>query len=180
MIIKKLLISLVIVFALLHLSPAVAFSQSIGGAPQTATLLARRKADGRDNYTQAAFSFKYGVNGDAALSVTRNNWDLLFGNSPSADTFDVTMVTDDCSRIKDLGEFSWSDDFQISALPAYTEPTREPSVNAIVGHMYLVHTRDRDNDHYALFRVEALDRGKSVTISWKLIPTVVSASERVR
>ncbi|MBC8030703.1 MAG: hypothetical protein H7Z16_11375 [Pyrinomonadaceae bacterium] len=166
---------LAIAFAVLPLPGTTVLSQTPSDAPQTVTLSARKKVDGVDNYTQAAFSFKYGVNGDAALAVTRNNWDLLFGNSTMPDAFDVTIVTDDCSRIKDLGAFNWSDDFKISALPAYTEPTSEPSVKAIVGHMYLVHTKDRDNDHYALFRVEALDPGARVTISWKFIPTVVSA-----
>src|SRR3990172_7675282 len=54
---------------------------------------------------------------------------------------------------------------------AYPAPTREPSVKAVIGHMYVVHTKDRDNDHSALFRVEALQPSKSVTISWKLIPS---------
>jgi len=148
------------------------FAQTFG-EPKTVTLLKRTKTDdGTDNYTLAAFSFKYGVNGDEALKVTRNNWDVLFGNSPMSDAFDVSMVTDDCSRIKDLGAFNWWDAFEIPALPAHPEPTREPSVKAIVGHMYLVHTKDRDNDHYALFRVESLESGKSVTISWKLIPSL--------
>lgn len=168
------LIPLVVTFVALSLPGAVTFGQTIGAA-QLVTLLNRQKADGLDNYTQAAFSFKHGVNGNAALPVTRNNWDVLFGDGAKSDTFSVTMVTDDCSRIKDLGAFSWWDNFQVPELPAHPEPTREPSVKAVVGHMYLVHTKDRDNDHYALFRVEALDPGSSVTISWKLIPTVVSA-----
>jgi hypothetical protein len=146
-----------------------AFGQGNSAAPQYISLAKRAKIGEKDNYTQAAFSFKYGINGDAALPTTRNNWDLLFGNSPTPDAFDVTMVTDDCSRIKDLGELNWTDNFDVPALPAYQEPTREPSVKAIVGHMYLVHNKDRDSDHYALFRVESLEPGVSVTISWKLI-----------
>ncbi|HXI74777.1 MAG TPA: hypothetical protein VNG94_04280 [Pyrinomonadaceae bacterium] len=149
--------------------PSIALAQH-NKKVQTVTLLKRTTVNGVDNYTQAAFSFKYGVNGDAALKLTRNNWDLLFGNSPTTDTFDVTMVTDDCSRIKDLGALKWSKHLHVPALPAYDKPTREASVKAIVGHIYVVHTKDRDEDHYALFRVEALDPGKSVTISWKLIP----------
>lgn len=41
---------------------------------------------------------------------------------------------------------------------------------AIVGHLYVIHVVDDTRDFYALFRVEALDRGASCTISWKLIP----------
>lgn len=144
-------------------------SRELSGEPQTVTLLARKKVSGVDNYTRAVFSFKHGVNGDAALKVTRNDWDLLFGNSPLPDAFDVTMVTDDRSLIRDLGTLNWSDAFDVPALPAHLEPTRAPSLKAVVGHMYVVHTKDIDDDHYALFRVEALEPSESVTISWKLI-----------
>lgn len=139
--------------------------------PQLAKLVARRKTAENDNYVNAAFSFEFGVNGEEGKRVTRNDWDLLFGNTPSDDTFDVTMVTDDCSRILDLGEFTWDNDLEIPLLPAHDQPTREPSVKAFVGHMYLVHTKDRETDLYALFRVEELEPRKSVTISWKLIPS---------
>ena len=172
-------LSAVFVFSLTVLSnlgiQSNAFSQGNSAAPQYISLVKRVKVGEKDNYTQAAFSFKYGVNGDAALPTTRNNWDLLFGNSPTPDAFDVTMVGDDRSRIQDLGAFNWTDKFQVPALPAYQQPTREPSVKAIVGHMYLVHNKDRDSDHYALFRVESLEPGVSVTISWKLIPAPEAA-----
>ena len=166
---RTLIFELAITFVVVLLSLGTVFPQKPSDVPQTVILLARKKVDDVDNYTQATFSFKYGVNGDAALGVTRNNWDLLFGNSPVPDAFDVTMVTDDCSRIKDLGALHWLDYFEVPALPAHPEPTREPSVKAIVNHMYLVHTKDRDSDHYALFRVEALEPGTSVTITWQLI-----------
>jgi hypothetical protein len=141
------------------------------GEPQRITLLARREVNGYDNYVEAAFSFEHGINGKDSLKVTRNDWDLLFGNSPTPDAFDVTTVADDCSRIKDLGELSWSDSFEVPVLLAHPAPTREPSVKAVLDHMYVVHTKDRETDLYALFRVESLTPGKSVTISWKVIPS---------
>jgi hypothetical protein len=150
--------------------PSPAFGQHPEITPQNATLVARRKINGYDNYDLAAFSFKYGGNGPITRGLTRNNWDILFGNARDRDIFDVTMVTDDRSRIRDLGELSWYDTFTVPSLEAYPEPTREPSVNVVAGHMYLVHSRDRDSDHYALFRVENLQPMQSVTISWKLIP----------
>jgi hypothetical protein len=152
-------------------------SQTINDEPRFVTLQARRKTDVQDNYAEAAFSFEHGMNGKEALRVTLNDWDLLFGNSLNADTFDVTMVTDDCSRIKDLGEFGWYDSFKIPVLPAHPEPTREPSVRAAVGHMYLVHTKDRETDLYALFRVEALEPRTSVTISWKRVSPPVEEQQ---
>lgn len=146
-------------------SPAQTFDE----APRTVTLEARRKVDGFDNYHVAAFSFKHGINGDASLKTTRNNWDILFGNSPQRDSFDVTMVVDDRSRIKDLGAHEWSEIFEVPQLPAHEKPTREPSVAAVVGHIYLVHSADSDDDHYSLFRVESLEPGKTVTITWKRV-----------
>ncbi len=162
---------LIIMLGVLLLAAPVVFGQDLFAKPKTVTLVARRQRDGIDNYTQAAFSFKYGANGDSALQVTRNNWDILFGNSPSADTFEVSMIVDDCSRIKDLGKLDWIDMVNVPVLPAYAKPTRESAVTAVVGHMYEVHVKDRDNDHYALFRVESLAPKQSVTVSWKLVPS---------
>ena len=147
-----------------------AFGQHPEIIPQVATLVARRTVAGYDNYDLAAFSFKYGGNGPITRRLTRNNWDLLFGNAPDRDIFEVTMVTDGRSRIRDLGAHTWEDTYTIPNLDAYRKPTREPSVSVVVGHMYLVHSKDRDSDHYALFRVESLQPLQSVTISWKLIP----------
>jgi hypothetical protein len=169
---KACCLSLVVIACMLCGEPWL-FGQRFNDEPRYVTLQARRKTDVRDNYVEAAFSFEHGMNGKEALRVTLNDWDLLFGNSLNADTFDVTMVTDDCSRIKDLGELGWYDAFKIPVLPAHPEPTREPSVQALVGHMYIVHTKDRETDLYALFRVEALEPRTSVTISWKRVPTPV-------
>ena len=150
-------------------SNEVLFGVKVQSEPLTVTLPARRFTNGRDNYVDATFSFEFGMNGDGAVPLTRNDWDILFGNSPNRDTFAVTMVTDDCSRIRDLGALNWNDTFQVPVLQAYLVPTSEPAVDAIVGHMYVVHTKDTQTDLYFLFRVEALDPLKSVTISWKAV-----------
>ena len=39
--------------------------------------------------------------------MTRDDWDLQFGKG--GDSFSVTMVTDDRSRIVDLGVGTWAD-----------------------------------------------------------------------
>jgi len=162
---KKLLVVLVV--GLTSLVPVVA--QTSNDEIKTGKLLKRTSKDGVDNYVYATFSFKFGGNGPDVERLCRNNWDLIFGNSPTSDAFDVTMVTDDRSRIKDLGSYNWSDKFLVPRLSAYEEPEAEPSVKAVVGHMYLVHTRDTDSNYYALFRVERLVSEESVEISWKMI-----------
>ena len=150
-------------------SNEVLFNVKVQSEPRQVTLPARRITNGQDNYVESAFSFEFGMNGVGALSLTRNDWDILFGNSPDLDTFTVTMVTDDRSRIQDLGALNWGDAFQVPVVPAYAVPTRDPDVNAIVGHLYVVHTKDTETDLYALFRVDALVPRTSVTISWKSV-----------
>jgi hypothetical protein len=150
-------------------SNEVLFNVQVQTEPRWVTLPARRITNGQDNYQDAAFSFEFGMNGVGTLPMTRNDFDILFGNSPSLDTFQVTMVVDDRSRIQDLGALNWGDSFQVPEVPAYPVPTRDPDVNVIVGHMYVVHTKDTETDLYALFRVEALVPRTSVTISWKSV-----------
>jgi len=151
--------------------------------------------NGTDNYTLAAFSFRYAANGDIGQRLCKNHWDLLFGNSPAGigtewtrDTFEVDMVKGDCNRIADLGDHDWSDDLVLPELLSPDKPTNEPSIPAIVNHMYLVHTKQWDwdddprrtsrrriySDYYSLFRVESLDPGQSVRISWRLNSRVKS------
>src|SRR5687767_3758504 len=150
-------------------SNEVLFNVEVQTQPRMATLAARRLINGLDNYVDATFSFELGMNGGAALSLTRNDWDILFGNSPDVDTFIVTMVGDDRSRIQDMGPLNWSDAFQVPVVTPHPVPTNEAGINVIVGHMYVVHTKDSDTDLYTLVRVEALDPLKSVTISWKSV-----------
>jgi len=149
----------------------VLFGVQVQSEPRTVTLPERGTINGQDNYRDAAFSFEFGMNGDLSIPLTRNDWDILFQRGPTNfdNAFTVTMVTDDCSRIRDLGAFNWSDAFQVPVLPAYPVPTRDPDVNVVVGHMYVVHTKDTQTDLYFLFRVEALVPRTSVTISWKAV-----------
>jgi hypothetical protein len=59
------------------------------------------------------------------------------------------------------------------------KPRVDPKfVKAIVGHMYVIHVVDDVRDIYALFRVEALERGDNCTISWKFIPAPDSQTRR--
>jgi len=152
-------------------SNEVLFGVKVQSEPLTVTLPERGIINGQDNYRDAAFSFEFGMNGEASVFTTRNDWDILFQGSPNGvdNTFTVTMVVDDCSRIQDMGPLNWSDAFQVPVLPAYPVPTREPDVKVVVGHIYVVHTKDSQTDLYFLFRVEALAPRTSVTISWKAV-----------
>ena len=52
-------------------------------------------------------------------------------------------------------------------------------VKAVIGHMYVIHVVDPASDFYALFRVEALERGDKCTISWRLIPSPQEHAEKL-
>jgi hypothetical protein len=157
--------------------------QTADSLTKTALLQSRHRDDvaGIDNYEYATFSFLVGQNGPEAKKLTRNDWDVSFFARTEAqikrDYFDVTMVVDDRSRIVDLGFLGWGDPIELPELPAYEKPTREKSVEAKIGHMYYVHTADRDSDHYALFRVEEMKSGVNVSISWKLLGKPVEGSK---
>jgi hypothetical protein len=70
---------------------------------------------------------------------------------------------------------------QPAPTPAPAQPRRPkrdgvPKVDpifakAVAGHMYVIHVVDKDEDFYALFRVESLVRGDNCTITWKRVPT---------
>lgn len=159
--------------------------------PQVVTLFSRQRYRHEDEgYGRAAFSFEHGVRSDVGLQITRNDYDVLYGNislGGDSDWFSVSMVSDDRSRIRDLGEMNWSDAHTVPILPATEKPHEgcrmpaagesvEESSNgqvtrAILGHMYLVHTKDRDTDLYAMFRVEELAPSDWCVISWRVVPS---------
>ena len=121
------------------------------------------------DYEKSTFSLELGIRDDPDNLRTKNDWDIQYGNGGS--TFHVTMVTDDRSRIIDLGAKQWHElDFRsLPVLPAHPEPTREPEVPTVLGHIYMVHTVDSESDSYGLFRVEGVDHGDWVDISWMRI-----------
>ncbi|HEX5703154.1 MAG TPA: hypothetical protein VFX97_08145 [Pyrinomonadaceae bacterium] len=97
----------------------------------------------------------------------------------------MTMVTDDRSRIKDLGELKWSDPFEVPDLPPNPELNlgiRWPAKNetfeqsskgrvtrVVPGHIYVLRSKDSQSDLFTLFRVEKLVPNDEVTISWKVV-----------
>ena len=129
--------------------------------PQQATLKSRVVF--RD-YEQATFSFEHARRDDPD-GVCGNDWDLQYGNG--GEFFSVVMVADDRSVMEDLGASTWEQVAQrqlpqLQPLPA----PRRLKTPAKAGHMYLVHTVDRDSNLYALFRVEKM-AGGACDITWK-------------
>lgn len=157
--------------------------------PPSATLLSQiaHKA-----FAKANFNFQLGVRGDSVSPSTRNIYDLRYGGlsyDGDNDWLDVPIAHGSRSKIIDMGALNWADVFDVPILYANPEPydgARTDSfsngklarslpentiVKAIVGHIYLLHTKDNDRDLYVMFRVESLKAGDEVTITWKVVPS---------
>lgn len=156
---------------------------------QKITLYARHDPKDKD-YGKASFSFQHGVRSDAGKEITKNDWDIKYGYASingSSDYFGVTMISNDRSRIKDLGRLNWVDIKQVPVLlanpgpykgirfPMRGEPievTSEGQVTKVVeGHMYVAHIKDDDTDLYVLLRVEELVPNDKCAITWKVVPS---------
>ena len=155
---------------------------------QKVTLLSQNKYQ---DFARANFNFKLGVRGDSESPPTRNIYDVRYGGIAADgydDWLDVPINEGSRSQIKDLGAMDWVNVYDVPIL--YASPVAHNGqlsfsyefnnllkvspegtlVKAIVGHMYLVHSKYAGNDLYAMFRVEAIKPGEC-TISWKLVPS---------
>lgn len=108
-------------------------------------------ADGADGKPGAPG--KPGLNGEPGASAGFPNNEVPDSTSSSAPT-DGAAQPSKSSRPKNDGK-----------------PKVDPFfVKAVVGHIYVIHVVDEARDYYALFRVEAIQKGDNCTISWKMIP----------
>jgi hypothetical protein len=131
----------------------------------TATLWARTTTN---DYNRATLSLEFATTTDEPL--TRNDWDLLFGNdrSDESDLFQVNMVTDDESAIYDLGEMD------LAEVPETVDPEDHPvdldglhdNVRVELGHVYLLETHDSNTDLWGIVRVDDQELNDEVTVTW--------------
>ncbi|HXG91839.1 MAG TPA: hypothetical protein VNN73_05640 [Blastocatellia bacterium] len=171
----------------------VTFQQDLNAiTPQTITLYPPSdKASDKYDETRACFSFKFGRN----KSPNSTDWDLGYGfaNIGGEDWLMVgTTSRDKRSVMKELGEYNWSDNFEIQTLEPLPELkegeqrhiTLDSSADthkawarstthfakAKAGHIYLLHVKDSQADFYVLFRIEEIEQQHHCTISWKRVP----------
>lgn len=109
------------------------------------------------NDARSSFSFELGLMGSHPR--VRNDFDLEF----LGDRFRVNSVTDDRSRILDLGAKSFA---EIKRVPQLPDNKGADFVPVVTGHCYVVHTRDTESDHFSLFRVTEFVPQKRVSIDW--------------
>src|SRR5262245_56023942 len=191
--------------------PTRARSQAISIKPDHRTILLNRKnTENSDNYREATVSFRPSDYEEIARQLPRNDRDLLYGSinfNGDRDWFQVALVNGDRSRIRDLGKLDWSDKIVVPILPILVCPPTEqcsqplrvqvppkgkklhdenlnPHIaKPVVGHIYVVHTRDWEPDalfpkdllnlvdFYTLVRVEELIPNERCTITWRRIPS---------
>ena len=137
--------------------PGRAKADSVAVSPETAKrqeiLLDRGK---HKSYQHATFSFEKATRDDTRLA--NNDWDVLV----SHEKFHVRTVADDISTIAALGTVAWKNLAPQHLIGMH----REVSIKVQKNHVYLVHTVDRESDHYVLFRVTGVVPGDRYTISW--------------
>lgn len=135
---------------------------------RVAALVARGYASEMDNeraYVVATFSFEHATRDDEQ-NVVRNDWDLLFGNG-QGNQLTVRMVTDDASRMWNLGEVDF-DTFKPGDAGQNAGTGGENAV-AREKHLYVIHTLDSETNLWAKFQVLELEEDKSVIFRWELI-----------
>ena len=91
-------------------------------APYKAMLLSQIKYE---NFASANFNFGLGVRGDSESPLTGNVYDVRYGGislEGDNDWLDVPISHGSRSQIKDLGEFNWSDVYDIPFLNANSVP----------------------------------------------------------
>jgi hypothetical protein len=175
------------------LSVLAAFQNKYGKweGVKTVTLFVRDNVKD-ENYGKSQFSFEFDLRSGDSNGPVRKDWDIKFGYitiDDSSDYFGVTMISDDRSRVKDLGKMKWEEIKNVPILPANPgpykgirfpiPPTGEPIektsegqvTKAVKGHMYIAHIKDPDTDLYVLFRVEDLKPNDRCVISWKIVPS---------
>ncbi len=135
-------------------------------AKRQEVLLSRRL---HGSYETATFSFGHAVRDDPGMAKVRNDWDLLYDGK----VFSVCTVTDDRSTIRDLGKTTWND---LQRLQDLKEPW-ELQTTPRFGHIYLIHTVDKDTNYFTLVRVSGIKPGDRVAFEWiSLQPKGISTS----
>ncbi len=123
------------------------------------------KLDKARAYVVATYSFEHATRDDVD-NVVRNDWDLLYGNG-QGDPFTVCTVTDDTSRIWDLGEADF-DEFKPGGVAQNVGKGGEDAV-ARKNHLYILHTVDRETNLWAKFQVLEVAADQSVILRWERI-----------
>jgi hypothetical protein len=65
------------------------------------------------------------VRSGAGKEITKNDWDIKYSYASingSSDYFGVTMISNDRSRIEDLGKLNWTDPKEVPVLLANPGP----------------------------------------------------------
>ena len=122
-------------------------------------------------YVAATYSFEKATRDD--VKATNNDWDFMFESK-----LRVKMVTDDRSRIWDLGAASYAD----ARAGAVTFVSDGEQADVVAGHLYAVHTADSGTDQWALMRVEELVSSESMIFSWAVVeePRRTAGDARIR
>lgn len=118
----------------------------------TRITLAPRSDESTAAYIAATYSFQFDTRDDVKLTL--NDWDIQFANwYKQGPTIRVNMVVDDRSGIRDLGNVA----LESAGARGDLNYDAYASLDAVLGHTYVVHTKDRNSDLWIRFRIVAMD-----------------------
>jgi hypothetical protein len=134
--------------------------------PKVAAVMNRRHAASMrtaHDYRVATFSFEKDTRDD--VEGTRNDWDFVLSGYGGTQLIDVTTVTDDRSLIRDLGPIDFDAALRGDFLPGEGAEAAE----AILGHLYVIHTLDTESDHWVLMRIVEMTPGEDMVFEWVIV-----------
>jgi RNA polymerase sigma-70 factor (ECF subfamily) len=111
-----------------------------------------------EDHGRASFSFEHGLRDDPGLTITRNDWGVVYGR----DELRVKTVTDDHSRIARLGAFAPGE-----LTEGHFEGLRfTESARVYPGYSYFIWSRDGDTDLACLVYVREHEPERRVLLDW--------------
>ncbi len=130
-------------------------------AGQVAAVVARRfarnlGAESKAAYTASTYSFEHATRDNRRRA--HNDWDFEFGNSGSI--LDVRTVVVDRSTIRDLGPP------RLEGSPPIPPSADSVRIDARPGHVFLIHTLDRDTDRWFEMQVLEIREAQWMVFRW--------------
>lgn len=135
-------------------------------------VMVRQKAralGARSGYVAATYSFEKQTRDDA--KATGNDWDFVLSHGIEGPWLRVRTVTDDRSTIWDLGPI----DFEQALRGDVQQVEAQIGVKVRAHHLYLIHTLDRQSDHWVLLKALSIGEGEELIFEWRAVsdPTLL-------
>jgi hypothetical protein len=138
---------------------------------------------------QSAYHFSLMARSDNWPAIVRSDAVLYYGSmsmNGDSDWFSVSGGGPRLTRIKDLGAKQWT---EVEATPfvpvtphssdgiraprrdqSYEESSEGRVTKIVLGHLYVIHFKNEQEDFYVMLRVDELVPSDRCRISWRVVP----------